>query len=145
VQTKYQKFADFAPGEGDPELDSARFKLFCEQLFPKVFPRSQVGATKVDLIFSEARRIRRKSNEKAQKITFDEFFDVCVIMIAKESGGTLTVPSVIKIIMASDGPSAGTVTKADSVKFHDDKSLYTGAQADIAGVQKERKKASAGW
>lgn len=146
VRTKYRRFAEFAPGgaAADAELDSARFKLFCEQLFPATFPRTQAGATEIDLIFTEALRVRRAKAPQSKKIGFDEFFDVALVMIAKKAGKTL--PNVLKVVMATDGPQASTgVTKADGVRFHDDKSSYTGAQGDKAGVDKERRVAKAEW
>lgn len=59
----------------------------------------------------------------ARKIAFAEF-ESALQHIAQKKGHS--VDEVMAKILESSGPNA-TATKADAVKFHDDKSLYTGA------------------
>lgn len=79
----------------------------------------KLTATDVDLIFA---KVKDKSE---RRITFDQFQNACKLFAEKKG---VAVADVIAAITSNSGPQfAGT--KADAVKFHDDKSLYTGVYA----------------
>lgn len=101
---------------GKPNMDGRTFTKLCKdcRLFDKHF--SQVDA---DLLFS-------KVVPKGQRrIEFAEFKQALSLVAKKKS-----VPdtSVLEAVSASQGPALnGTV--AENVRFHDDKSTYTGVHA----------------
>jgi hypothetical protein len=75
--------------------------------------------TEVDLIFS-------KVKVKTSKVlTYDQFVEAVKLMAAKKKTDFDTLSATIT---SSGGPTF-TGTKTDYVKFHDDKSLYTGVYA----------------
>jgi hypothetical protein len=75
--------------------------------------------TDIDLIFA---KVKAKT---ARKITFKEF-EVAVDLCAKKRGQSRE--ELTTVMLAAGGP-VFTATKAEKVKFHDDKSLYTGVHA----------------
>jgi len=121
VKAKYIAFANFgSSGASSEEMDSARFKLFCQQLFPSTFPANQDGTTQVDLIYADALRVRKTKkggDTQARTITFAEFFENAVLAIASKGG--ITVDDVVGAILQSDGPVAKGATKAESNRFAD--------------------------
>ena len=83
-------------GAGD-EMDGQRFKMLCQQIFPKAFPKSQEGSTACDLMFTDALRVRREKEKNttpttASKIQFEQFFGHALVLIAEKVG--ITVPEV---------------------------------------------------
>jgi len=75
--------------------------------------------TDIDLIFAKAKE------RTARKINFNQFVAALEMCAEKRSQSAADLEGVI---LAAGGPVfAGT--KADAVKFHDDKSLYTGVYA----------------
>jgi len=79
----------------------------------------KLTATDIDLIFAKA----KKKTER--KITYAEF-ENAVAMCAEKKG--IEADALTSAIITHGGPKF-TGTKADAVKFHDDKSLYTGVYA----------------
>ena len=77
----------------------------------------KLTTTDVDLIFNKV-----KNNPSVRKINFKQF-EEAVAQFATKKG--ITEDAVKKIMIEKGGP-VFTGTKADSVKFHDDKSTYTG-------------------
>ena len=80
----------------------------------------KLTATDVDLIFAKSK------DKAARRITFRQF-DHALDHVAQKKG--LLKSEVMKQIEMSGGPSFQG-TKTDYVKFHDDKSLYTGVYAN---------------
>ncbi len=76
-------------------------------------------STDVDLIFS---KVKTKSSKI---LTYDQFVEGVKQMADKKK---LSFDEVSNAIVTAGGPSF-TGTKADYVKFHDDKSQYTGVYA----------------
>jgi hypothetical protein len=76
----------------------------------------KLTATDIDLIFAKA---------KKRKINYQEF-ESLVEMCAEKKGTDAATLSAS--IIKTGGPKF-TGTKTDNVKFHDDKSLYTGVYA----------------
>ncbi len=79
----------------------------------------KVTATDIDLIFA-------KVKDKAERrITFDQFVKG-LELIGEKKG--LSAEQVHEVILGSGGAQFKG-TEAEKVKFHDDKSLYTGVHA----------------
>lgn len=76
-------------------------------------------ATDIDLIFA---KVKDKSE---RKITYAQFENALALCAEKKKG---SVDEIKGAVMAAGGPKF-TGTQADAVKFHDDKSLYTGVHA----------------
>lgn len=136
IKAKYLMFSNYG-GAGD-EMDGQRFKMLCQQIFPKAFPKSQEGSTNCDLIFTDTLRVRRAKEKNttpttASKILFDQFFGHALVLIAEKAG--ITVPEVIMKIMNCEAVE-GKSTKVDgaSDRF---------AKATTGNDKKST--ASAGW
>ena len=97
-------------------LDGKSFAKLCKdtKLLDKKF-----SATDVDLLFAKVK------DKSARRITFAQF-QTALEEIAKKKG--VDAQSVADTVSASRGPVLKG-TKADAVKFHDDKNLYTGVYA----------------
>jgi hypothetical protein len=76
-------------------------------------------STDVDLVFTKVK------DKTAKVISFDQFKEALKQIAAKKGTDYDTVASGV---ISSGGPQF-TGTKTDYVKFHDDKSLYTGVYA----------------
>eukprot|EP01061_Rhynchopus_euleeides_P030249 TRINITY_DN50313_c0_g1_i1.p3 TRINITY_DN50313_c0_g1~~TRINITY_DN50313_c0_g1_i1.p3 ORF type:complete len:155 (+),score=70.13 TRINITY_DN50313_c0_g1_i1:59-523(+) len=119
LQQVFNSFCAFGAGSGNAkaEMDNAKFAKFCKdtKLVDKKF-----SATDCDLIFS---KVKPKG---ARKISYDCFKNQALVEIAARKG--CTKDDVVAKVTNTGGPnSSGTV--AESVKFHDDKSQYTGVHA----------------
>jgi len=99
------------------DCDGREFAKLCKDtnLYDKKFT-----ATDADLVFS-------KVVPRGQRRMDYTMFQDAVAQIAKKKGTTTAM--VQEQIMAAGGPSFQG-TQADSVRFHDDKSTYTGAHHD---------------
>ena len=76
-------------------------------------------STDVDLVFSKVK------TKTSKNLTYQQF-DEAVKVIATKKG--LEYEALVELLINAGGPQF-TGTKADYVKFHDDKSLYTGVYA----------------
>jgi len=101
-------------GGGNPEaMDSAHFLKVCKEcdLIDKKFPLQAV-----DAVFAKAKE------QSSRTLAYGDFL-LALEAISEEKGTSYS--AITSQVLNSDGPaSSGTV--ADAVKFHDDKSLYTG-------------------
>lgn len=79
----------------------------------------KLTVTDVDLIFAKAKA------KTERRITYVEFQNALGLIADKK--GT-TADAIKEQVLSSGGPTFSG-TKADNVKFHDDKSLYTGVYA----------------
>ena len=136
IKSKYLLFS--MHGGAGEEMDGQRFKMLCQQIFPKAFPKSQEGSTNCDLIFTDALRVRREKEKntvptKASKISFEQFFGHALMLIAEHVGAT--VPDIImKLINVEAVEGKSTAVDQTSDRF---------AKASIG---KEKKSAdAAGW
>lgn len=111
-QAAFEAFASFGTGPQN-EMDNSHFSKMLKEC--KIVD-AKYTATDVDLLFS---RIKSKG---ARKITFQQMRDLAVPDIAARK--KVSPESIIAQISAASPASSGTV--ADAVKFHDDKSQYTG-------------------
>ena len=107
-------------GGNDPtSMDSQVYSKFCVDT--KLYTYSNVKDA--DLVFFKA----KKRGER--RLTYDDF-RLCLYGIAEDKG--ITYNELVSQVLKADGPNL-RATKADAVRFHDDKSLYTGAQGAIHG------------
>ena len=101
---------------GKPEMESKQFSKLCKEckLIDKKF-----GINDIDIVFAKVK------SGKVKTITFVEF-ENALGEIAKRKG---TTKEAISNAIKSHGGATYTGTKAGYVKFHDDKSTYTGVYA----------------
>lgn len=95
------------------EMDGKTFAKFAKDT--KLLDK-KLTTTDVDLIFA-------KIKDKSQRTIMFEQFKKGVEEFAKKKG--ITFDACATLILATEGPKFQG-TKADYVKFHDDKGLYTG-------------------
>ncbi|CAM9657725.1 unnamed protein product [Scytosiphon promiscuus] len=108
-------FTSFGAGQsGSSEMDSAKFVKLAKDC--KLVGKG-VSTTDLDLIFTKVK------DKTAKKINFDTF--VAAVGLIAEKVGKST-DEVIHIIVSAKGPTTGAATVADDVRFHDDKSTFTG-------------------
>eukprot|EP00668_Euglena_longa_P006795 GGOE01008121.1.p1 GENE.GGOE01008121.1~~GGOE01008121.1.p1 ORF type:complete len:665 (-),score=190.78 GGOE01008121.1:284-2278(-) len=115
LQSIFEKFCAFGTGkEGVTEMDSFKFSKLCREtkLFDKNF-----GPNDTDVVFASAKVVGER------KINFAIFKDVALPLIAAKKG--CTVKEVVAKLKETGGPLC-TGTKAEAVKWHDDKSTFTG-------------------
>ena len=101
---------------GKPEMESKQFSKLCKEckLTDKKF-----GINDIDIVFAKVK------SGKVKTITFAEFQNA-LGEIAKRKG---TTKEAIEAAVKGHGGATYSGTKADYVKFHDDKSTYTGVYA----------------
>ena len=115
ISNDYQAvFRSFAGGAS--EMDGRQFAKLAKDC--KLLDK-KLTATDVDLTFA---KVKDKAARKINFVQFDHALDT----FASKKG--ISKNDVIKQIEVSGGPTF-QATKADYVKFHDDKSTYTGVYA----------------
>ena len=123
LQAVFQSYSAGATMEGK---QFAKLMKDCKILDKKV------TSTDIDLIFA---KIKEKA---ARRISFTEF-QSGLELVAQRKG--LTVIQIRETISQNQGPIL-TGTKADAVKYHDDKSLYTGVYANGGPTNVDKDKIS---
>jgi len=98
-------------------MDGRTFAKMCKEckLLGKTF-----NATDCDLLFT---KVKQTSGVKGKALNF-QHFQACVEGISSKKG--MSPEDVAGAIIASGGPSFAGATRPDAVRFHDDKSTYTG-------------------
>ena len=94
-------------------MDSQVYSKFCVDT--KLYTYSNVKDA--DLVFFKA----KKRGER--RLTYEDF-RLCLLGIAEDKG--MSYSELVSQVLKTDGPNL-RATKAEAVRFHDDKSLYTGA------------------
>ncbi|QDZ23143.1 hypothetical protein HOP50_09g56830 [Chloropicon primus] len=123
----FQAFNVF--GGGDPDqMPNDRYIKLCQECG---VIDAEYDTTKADLVFV---KIKPKG---ARKIDYEKFKDVINLIAYQKSMGYLTLAQ--KIVEAGGPVNKGTV--ADSVKFHDDKELWTGAYGERVDRKAPERKA----
>eukprot|EP00898_Chlorokybus_atmophyticus_P006461 jgi/Chlat1/6816/Chrsp51S06562 len=146
LEELFVAFASFGGSKTVNEMDGTKFAKLCKDtgLIDKKFTTTVCARThahaptytttpfvtlpyltlvlrqSADIIFS---KVKAKGE---RKITY-EGFAKALPLIAAEKGG-MDVEAMKAKLLAAGGPIANG-TKAEAVKFHDDKSLYTGVHA----------------
>lgn len=98
---------------GNEEMDNHQFSLTMKTCG---IIDTDLSSRDVDIIFAKVKESSRR------KITFPQF-ELALYMIAEQKG--VDAEDIARTIFLSGGPKF-TGTKTDYVKFHDDRSLYTG-------------------
>lgn len=112
IQEHFHAFASFG-GAPSKEMDNSHFTKMLKE--SKIIGKLFTG-TDADLLFN---KIKAKT---ARKITYDEFISRGIPEIAAKMKKS---PQDVEALIAAASPQSHG-TKADAVKFHDDKSMYTG-------------------
>ncbi|CAG9465058.1 unnamed protein product [Pedinophyceae sp. YPF-701] len=122
-QPLFDVFTTYTNGSGrskDPtQMDGRTWVKVCKDAGAV---GKSITTTDLDLIFAKV-----KSGPSAKTISFNEFMEGLRQLIDRSKGALGTVDDLRKAILKASmkGPSyVGTVPEA--VRFHDDKSLYTG-------------------
>ena len=113
LQGAFEAFASFG-GAPTKEMDNSHFTKMLKEC--KIMDTKSFTGTDADLLFN---KIKAKGE---RKITYSQFTDGALPEIAAKK--KTTIDALAEIIAKSGPQSSGT--KADAVKFHDDKSQYTG-------------------
>ncbi|KAK9810553.1 hypothetical protein WJX73_000223 [Symbiochloris irregularis] len=109
-------FASFGSRQQLDELDGAKFSKLCRDC--KLLGRN-LTTIDVDLIFASSKP------QGQRKVDFDQFL-LALSKMADKRGQSLA--EVVRGILLAGGPTVNS-TKASYIKFHDDKSTYTGVHA----------------
>ena len=119
-------FHQFTPSG---EMDSKTFVKFCRdtKLLDKKF-----AATDADLIFQKTKAKASAPGAGAyssgvvfgKRVKYDLFRAVTLPSIAEKKG--MSIMDLIRFLASAPGPSLNGVTQQEAVRFHDDKSTYTG-------------------
>ena len=99
-------------------MDGKSFAKLAKDL--KLLDTKNLTATDVDLIFAKIK------DKAARRINFTEFQNGLSLFAQKKG---ISQSKIQQIVTESQGPIL-TGTKAEAVKYHDDKSLYTGVHAN---------------
>ncbi|KAG5468647.1 hypothetical protein CUR178_01481 [Leishmania enriettii] len=112
-QKTFEAFASFGSAPSK-EMDNAHFSKMLKEckIIGKCFT-----STDADLLFSKVKA------RDARKISYLEFKDKAIPEIAAKMKKS---PADIEAMISNAAPVSNG-TKADTVRFHDDKSTYTGA------------------
>lgn len=116
------------------EMDSKTFIKLCKdtKLISKTFT-----AGDADLVFQKA-KVRASGPATTgsyssgvihgKRVNYEVFRAIAVPCIAEKKG--VSTDDVVFAIAKSEGPSLNNATSADAVRFHDDKSTFTGQHKD---------------
>jgi len=121
-------FMSFAGADG--LLEGREFKKMCEQIKGIYNGGQKMNKDRVDLCFQQGKNKMGKGN----KIDF-ECFKLCIKKMTEYHGSS--VGTLQNIIASSDGATMNA-TKTDAVRFHHDKTTYTGAHGDVHGRSDDR-------
>lgn len=116
LKEKFTTFAQYGTRETVAELDGAKFAKLCKDC--KLIGGGFV-ATDCDLIFAKVK------DKNGRKINYAQFVEAVKLIADKKKK---SVDEVIASITGGAGPTTNA-TQAEFVKFHDDKSTYTGVYA----------------
>ncbi|DBA79157.1 hypothetical protein WJX77_005720 [Trebouxia sp. C0004] len=117
LKSLFLSFAGYGTRSDQQELEGSKFKKLCTDcgLLDKKFT-----VTDVDLMFVKSK------TKGSQKLTFPEF-EKALELIAEKKG--ISLDDLKSKLTSASGPKTQATTP-DYVKFHDDKSTYTGVYAN---------------
>ncbi|KAF6258199.1 p25-alpha-domain-containing protein [Scenedesmus sp. NREL 46B-D3] len=116
LKATFVSFASFGTREPVEVMDGAHFQKMCRDC--GLLGR-HLSTTDVDLIFAKVK------TKGARKITFEQCLTALAAISEKK---VLAFEDTVAQVLEAGGPIAHA-TKADNVRLHDDKSLYTGVYA----------------
>jgi hypothetical protein len=111
------------------EMDSRSFIKLCRDC--KVIDRGYTGGD-ADLAFQKTKAAASHPSAGAysqgvvhgKRVSYDVFRAIAIPCIADKKNQE--VPALVAYLGGQDGPTLHGVTTPDAVRFHDDKSTYTG-------------------
>jgi hypothetical protein len=114
------------------EMDSRTFIKLCKDchIIVKTFTSGDA-----DLVFQKTKAMTSHPSAGSyssgvihgKRINYDVFRAITIPCIAEKKG--ITVSALLTHLSQQDGPQLHDVTTAESVRFHDDKTTYTGSHA----------------
>ncbi|CUE71550.1 Hypothetical protein, putative [Bodo saltans] len=113
LQHVFEAFASFGTGPSK-EMDNSHFSKMLKET--KIMDAKTFTSTDADLLFN---KVKAKGERKINFVTFRDH------VIPEIAAKKKTTPEAIATTLAHAAPQSSG-TKADAVKFHDDKSQYTG-------------------
>lgn len=123
IHDRFLAYSAFGNKDGAGQLDGNMFAKLCKET--KIINKS-CTKTDADLVFARAKpKGGRKLDWRAFREALVYLSEKRFPKTYKEQGKEAAVKKVEELIAAVQGPAANA-TKADFVKFHDDKSTYTG-------------------
>jgi len=126
VHDRFIAYSAFGNKDGAGQMDGNMFAKLCKET--GIINKS-CTKTDVDLVFARAKpKGGRKLDWRAFREALVYVSEKRFAKTYKEEGKEAAVKKVEELIVKVEGPSANA-TKADFVKFHDDKSTYTGVYA----------------
>lgn len=115
-------FSQYCPSG---EMDS---KTFMKMMKDCDLLDSKFTTGDVDLIFQKAKtREAGGTNVQGKKVSYRTFVAVAIPGIADKKG--VTVEDLVALLVHAEGPKMNNVTEVEAVRFHDDKTTYTGVHA----------------
>mmetsp|Transcript_3385 Transcript_3385/g.6463 ORF Transcript_3385/g.6463 Transcript_3385/m.6463 type:complete len:371 (+) Transcript_3385:74-1186(+) len=104
--------------KGDEYLDSREFTQMCDDcgLYNRKFTRADADVT-----------FNKVKNKGERKIDFEQFKDACIAVAGKRGSSVADVQKKVH----EGQPTKRGVTEADFVRFHDDKTTYTGMHVEV--------------
>lgn len=125
-------FLKFCP---NGEMDSRIFIKLCRDC--NVISK-QFTAGDADLVFQKTKAAASHPSAGSyssgvvhgKRVSYDVFRAISIPCIADKK--KMEVSALLAHLATQNGPVLNGVTTADAVRFHDDKSTYTGAQAESA-------------
>lgn len=116
LKATFVSFASFGNREPVEEMDGAHFQKLCRDC--GLLGR-HLSTTDVDLLFAKVK------TKGTRKITFEQCLTALAAISEKK---VVAFEDTVAQVLEAGGPIVHA-TKADSVRLHDDKSLYTGVYA----------------
>lgn len=135
VYDRFMQYSGFGAKEKAGEIDSAAFAKLCREtgIISKACTK-----TDVDLVFTRAKA------KGGRKLNYTQFTTALLYLgekrfasVYKNDSKEAAQQSVMELIAASSGPRANA-TVPDAVKWHDDKSTYTGVYAQGGPTNNDR-------
>lgn len=119
-------FLKFCP---NGEMDSRTFIKLCRDC--GVVNKTYTGGD-ADLAFQKTKAAAAHPSAGSyssgvvhgKRVSYDVFRAIAIPCIAEKK--KMEIPALVTFLASQDGPKLNGVTTADAVKFHDDKTTYTG-------------------
>lgn len=116
LKNKFTTFAQYGTRQLVAEIDGAKFSKLCKDCG---LIGAGLSATDVDIIFAKVK------DKTQRKINYVQFVEALRLIAEKKKK---SFDAVCETVIGASGPTTNA-TRAEYVKFHDDKSTYTGVYA----------------
>jgi len=122
VHERFLAYSSFGDKNSAGQIDNNMFSKLCKECG---IVNKQVTTTDVDITFA---KVKPKGLRKLDWAGFNEALALLAQKRFPSANKETSLSQLKALISSSKGPQANA-TKADFVKFHDDKSTYTGVYA----------------